>query len=342
MEIIVEQVNHLLAQVNKTKEQDNCTACAIAVDRMLAAGNWQPVEAGKNTPPLVTDPMIDEAGSIHRSFINDPRFRRTGNVSSMNVDEPRIVTDLCFAEKVVFDITGEIDSDSESLIKFNNPEQLSEELVNYACRRKGPVGNILESGTAYGYIILTHVGELKGHIINFYIDTQDRLWFMDSQAADDNGNYIHEEINLEGYTRDVFWLQVEPPDGFIPVVKPELDDDETFLCDGTQSRLQTRSSLRVKRELSNNDPTNSQGDESVSLQNQPKKRRVTRDVNVEKYGRAPLESDQSEEAKQDEIIKPKRLSDKRRRRSKFVETESGRLTELEGVALEKAIKPVLS
>ncbi len=203
-------LQNLVSGINADQGTVNCAHCALRFDEHLAAGkNLNLGSVPTETASMYSHPLF-KAGKIKRSTTKDKRLiaraspALVGYREICSVDDPNPVYEI--------DLTPQNPSEEIRFVTANQDN--IEKLLQLLPRRK-------KDGTAYGFILLTHEkNPEKGHIINFYVDDHDQVYFIDAQRKNPR-EQITQQLNMKGYRSEIFYLQSNPPEGFIPIIKKE-------------------------------------------------------------------------------------------------------------------------
>ena len=74
--------------------------------------------------------------------------------------------------------------------------------------------------TAYGFVLYLIGRGGTAHIINFYVDEHNEVYFIDAQRPNEK-DWVFDKITLPHHIEDVFFINSFPPEGFKPLVKAD-------------------------------------------------------------------------------------------------------------------------
>lgn len=205
----------LMNGINPKGNADNCGHIVLRLDEHFRAGkNLGLGPVPKTSAEIYTYPTLKEDSNgklyICRSTTQDARLIARCKTNSpikasldltMNDDEP-IEVDL---SATISQAPESKDPVELALIK-SNPFTIIEDLRSL--RR-------CKNNTAFGFLIFTEVNtSQKGHLINFYVNEHNQVFFLDAQEKSKK-NWIRSEPYMDGYESEIFFLQSVPDDGFL-------------------------------------------------------------------------------------------------------------------------------
>lgn len=196
----------LIRDINADNGTNNCGHCALRLDHYLREGQHLKLGA---VP-------IDSAGihffpqfknqKLFRTYTNDERL-----LKRCLPDGQPAIRAFCNLEsehpEFLLDISEDNTSEQLKLFRTSSAEII--ETLQQQPRRK-------KDNTAFGFIVLTHTDNAaKGHIINFYVASDNRVYFLDAQAKMADAQ-IRLSLNMQGFRDEVFYVPSYPPEGFRP------------------------------------------------------------------------------------------------------------------------------
>jgi hypothetical protein len=208
-------LKRLLKNVNKNKGTINCARVALRVNDIIRRGpdinNQKPV-AASFFYGIKTNPVFNDKGELTSS--------NTTSKVLLNFDLPDVQSNKTPEE---YFASEEIDVDQEKIEVVDiNDDNDDKGLVNIGeqARRalsKSHVDNLKEDlkrlpkdkyGRCYGLLIYTHKNKPKesGHLCNFHIDANNKVYFIDAQGQDPNTFVKDEPERDKELLEEIFYM----------------------------------------------------------------------------------------------------------------------------------------
>ncbi len=208
----LQYLEKLAAGINSNRGTVNCAHCALRFDEHLEKGENLGLGPVPRESALLYSHPLFKSGKIRRSSTKDKRL--VARVSSTpdyleicSLDNPN--------EKPEFEIDFTVTTNAPEEVRFLRADK--DNIVEYLQllpRRK-------KDGSTYGFIFLTHANDAnKGHVINFFVDNKDQVYFIDAQRSIFN-HQITQQLDMKGYRPEIFYILSMPPEGLKPSIKKE-------------------------------------------------------------------------------------------------------------------------
>jgi hypothetical protein len=221
----------LMQGINARNGTVNCGRVALRLDEYLARGenlNLPPVAT--QSAKLFTQPQFVASDAsklqIRRSFTDNTAIIERCKPSSPTSTDGFDLTNET-QEVIVLDIAAEIfteNKNSPNNIKLKKSQ--AADILNHL--RAIPKRKL--DGTAYGFMFYTWENNKVGHVTNFFVDEQDRVFFLDAQLPDPK-KWVSNSLP-SGYKPELFYLPSIPPEGF--VLKKERGEIRMSYTNGTK------------------------------------------------------------------------------------------------------------
>lgn len=242
--------------INAKRGTINCAHCALRFDEHMAAGENLALGAvPKENANFDFYPFIKK-GKITKTFTQDQRML---DRTTSRPKDYRIIIDIDNQSGETLEIDLTTGSQPQDRVYFfsASEENIIQALQALPRREK--------DGTAYGFITLTHHDKNNGHILNYFVDNDNQVYFIDAQHST-----ISRTLDLTGYLPEIFYRPSIPTDGIKLkkeaniIIKQEHDIPaanevvklENFICHAAYSNNQelTDSSIEkmIERGLSPN------------------------------------------------------------------------------------------
>ncbi|MBI2792905.1 MAG: hypothetical protein HYX61_13225 [Gammaproteobacteria bacterium] len=182
----------------------NCGHCALRLDDHISHGaNLRLGPVPYESAGIQTHALI-KTGRITRSSTYDTRLL---DKCSKEPADFRVVFDLNDKEiKYEIDLTVKKDETGQLRFIAAGVDNIKERLKALPRRQKDE--------SAYGFIVLTHESQNEiGHIINFYVDKDNEVYFIDAQHQIKELQ-VSQQLNLQGFRPEIFYIASIPPEGY--------------------------------------------------------------------------------------------------------------------------------
>ena len=197
----IKRLKDLMRHINDKKGSKNCGLVALRLNEILCYGP-KPEHAPVSTADARIDTMPECVGDeIVRSYTEDPRL---------------LALHQGVRDEVSYDFTDdreviEIDIDTKTTAEANQKLKLTK--VNRVdvvdTLRRLPQDKY---DRAYGFLIYTwsNLKKRTGHIVNFYVDKNKEVYFLDAQGRDPK-TWVLEKPPTDGYRDELFYFNSLPP-----------------------------------------------------------------------------------------------------------------------------------
>ncbi len=239
----------LIAGINAKQGTQNCAHCALRFDKHVAEGkNLALGSVPVSDAGLLTKPLF-EGGKIIRSTSQDKRLLER---CSTPPSDYRLLCSLEDEDKPQYTIDLTTNPSAPEQVHFYKAteQDIAQQLLSLFRRKK--------DGTAYGFILLTDEKRMQtGHMINFYIDKEDKIYFIDAQRQKEE-EQITTRLDLKGYRKEIFYIPSIPPEGFAlkaektertDTVADKTQNDETGISSNESTKKSILSDAELKRVL---------------------------------------------------------------------------------------------
>lgn len=208
-----EYLSELIANINANQGTINCGHCALRLDLHIREGRNLALGPVTNADSqLLTYPQFKEQTLI-RSYTKDNRL-----MERCASDKGSSIIEICNLEdenpQFVIDLTYTPPAENSLKLYRATLENIYKQLRDLPRRNK--------DNTSYGFLMLTHAKNQKiGHIINFFVDNDDEVYFLDAQRKM-SVEQISKVLDLTGFRPEIFFIPSHPPEGYKPTaVKKE-------------------------------------------------------------------------------------------------------------------------
>ncbi len=204
----VEQLTELMTPINANKGSNNCGHVALRLNSYLADLDGLALKKQQgisfNIPPIPTS-NADQLFHFH--------YPSKTRIESMTTNNSALVT-RCTFDKVkiseLIDLTQDVgrnaiqmeiieETENKSLtLKHATTDTIVAELR--ALRRRA------SDNTAFGFLVLARPISFQLHIINFFVDKDNQVYFLDAQP---DPVYV-KDVLLSGYIKDIFYASSVP------------------------------------------------------------------------------------------------------------------------------------
>ena len=201
----------LIQGINANNGTVNCGHCALRVDEYLSAGrNLGQGPVPSRSANICTHPL-EKGGILIRSTIMDPRVLERCRKQPQNYLE--IIDKLDSNNPTSFiDLSSSPQTQNKLQLLRTNIDEI-EDRLKCLLRRKN-------DNSAHGFIILSQDISI-GHIINFYVDADNEIYFIDAQS-----DLITQKLDMSLWRPEIFFIQSMPPEGFKLKKDPESTEKE--------------------------------------------------------------------------------------------------------------------
>lgn len=205
----LEFLKTLIKDINANQGTVNCGHCALRLDLHIREGqNLRLGPVPSTTAQLFAYPQFKNQ-TLFRSYIKDKRL-----IERCLPNQEFTFREICNLEdeNPQFEIDLTQENSAESTLKLHRATRENiVDLLRIQPKR-------LKDNTAFGFMILTQEHKNRiGHIINYFVDSDNEVYFLDAQRKTE-AEQISQSLPMLNIRPEIFYIPSLPPEGYKPVI----------------------------------------------------------------------------------------------------------------------------